>query len=79
MNLCTSCLHCDFLLRSKKMLWAYSFHIGISEGKLLKRPGPDVGCRAIEEEGTVFKMQVTVKRCIISNNKTVGILLLYVQ
>jgi hypothetical protein len=25
--------------------------IGISGGELLKRPGPDVGCRAIEEEG----------------------------
>jgi hypothetical protein len=25
--------------------------IGISGGELLKRPGSDVGCRAIEEEG----------------------------
>jgi hypothetical protein len=56
------------------MLWAYSFQIGISEGKLLRRPGLDVGCHAIEEEDTVFKMNVTVKRCSISNDKTMGIL-----
>jgi hypothetical protein len=24
--------------------------VGISGGELLKRPGPDVGCRAIEED-----------------------------
>jgi hypothetical protein len=56
------------------MLWAYSFQIGISEGKLLKRSGPDVVCHAIEEENMVFKMHVTFKRCCVSNDETMGIL-----
>lgn len=56
------------------MLQAYSFQIGLSESKLLKMSGPDVGCCAIEEEDMVFKMHVTVKKCSISNDKTMGIL-----
>ena len=72
-NLCSSSLYCDFLLKSQKMLWAYSFRIGISEGKQVKRSGPDVGCCIIEED-MVFKMHITVKRCSISNDKTMGIL-----
>jgi hypothetical protein len=56
------------------MLWVYSFQIGICEGNSWKRAGLDVGCRAVEEEDMVFKMNVTVKRCSISNDKTMGIL-----
>jgi hypothetical protein len=56
------------------MLWPYSFQIGISEDKQMKRSGPDVGCQAIEEEDMFFKMHATVTRCSISNDKTIGIL-----
>jgi hypothetical protein len=56
------------------MLWAYSFQIDLSEDKLLNGSGPDVGCRAIEEVDMAFKMHVIVKRCSISNDKTMGIL-----
>jgi hypothetical protein len=62
------------VLKIKKMLWVYSFQIGMFEGKLLKRPVLDVGCCTVEEkEGMVLKMHVTVKRCSI-NDKTMGIL-----
>jgi hypothetical protein len=44
------------------MLRTYSFQIGIFRGKLLKRPEPDVGCCAAEEEeDIVFKIHATVK------------------
>jgi hypothetical protein len=35
--------------------------IGISGGELLKRPGPDVGCRAIEEEEDDYESQIINK------------------
>ena len=72
--MCPSSVYCDFLLKSQKMLWAYSFQIGISECKQVKRSGPDVGCYSIEEEEMFFKMHATVTRCSISNDKTPGIL-----